>query len=86
MTDRLSSLHKAIEQVFPQVEGVLAIKRGPAGIVAPYLFSPERPEELELLELWPKEPVPDTLKIIQHAHTEFKACYRMPRLRGTRYC
>ncbi len=72
MTDRLTSLHEAIDQVFPWVEGVLALKRGPGGIAAPYLYSPEHPEELELLVLWPKEPVPDTLKIIQHAHADSK--------------
>jgi len=72
MTDRLTSLHEAIQQLIPQVEGVLAIKRGPAGIVAPHLFSPEHPEELDQLALWPKEPVPDTLKIIQKAHPDSK--------------
>ena len=72
MTDRLSSLHETIEQVLPQVEGVLALKSGPAGIAAPYLYSPERHEELDLLAIWPKEPVPDTLKIIQRAHPDSK--------------
>ena len=68
MTDRLTSLCETIKQILPQVEGVLALQRGPGGIAAPYLFSPERPEELERLVIWPKEPVPDTLKIIQRAH------------------
>lgn len=72
MTDRLTSLQEEIKQVFPKVEGVLAIKRGPAGIVAPYLFSPEHPEELDLLALWPKEPLPDTIKNIQRAHPDAK--------------
>jgi len=72
MTERLTPLRQAIEQVLPQVEGVLAIKRGPGGIVAPYLFSPEHVDELEMLALWPKEPVPDTLKLIQQAHPEAK--------------
>lgn len=72
MSDRLNSLHEAIVQVLPQVEGVLALKRGPGGIAAPYLYSSELPEELDRLVLWPKEPVPDTLKIIQHAHPDSK--------------
>jgi ferredoxin len=72
MIDRLTSLQDTIKLVLPQVDGLLAIKRGPAGIVAPYLFSAEQPEELELLTLWPKEPLPDTLKIIQRAHPDAK--------------
>ena len=72
MTDRLTTLHEVIEQVLPQVEGVLALKRGPAGIAAPYLFSSDHQEELDRLVIWPKEPVPDTLKIIQRAHPEAK--------------
>jgi ferredoxin len=68
MTDRLTSLTETIKQVLPQVEGVLALRRGPAGISAPYFFSSERPDELGQLAVWPKEPVPDTLKIILRAH------------------
>jgi ferredoxin len=51
---------------------VLAIKSGPAGIVSPFLFTQENTEALEKLALWPKEPVPDTLKIISHAHPDAK--------------
>jgi formate dehydrogenase (coenzyme F420) beta subunit len=68
MTDRLTRLHEAIERVLPEVDGVVGLKRGPAGIVAPHLFLPSQPAELEALSLWPKYPVPDTLKIIQKAH------------------
>ena len=70
MTERLLSLRQVIEQVLPNVDGVLAIKRGPGGVVAPYLFTAEHLQELDLLALWPKEPIPDTLKIIQHAHPQ----------------
>ncbi len=70
MTDRLPALREAIEKVLPEVDGVLGLKAGPAGISAPYLFVKERPDELAGLSLWPKEPVPDTLKIIQRAHPE----------------
>jgi len=72
MIDRLTSLQEAIKQVLPQVDGVLAIKRGPGGIVSPFLFSSEHSEELNFLTLWPKEPLPDTLKIIQRAHPDAK--------------
>lgn len=72
MTDRTGSLKEAITQVLPQVEGALGLKQGPGGIAAPYLFSPERPEELDTLVIWPKEPVPDTLRIIQRAHPDAK--------------
>ena len=72
MTDRLNELRQAIAQVLPEMDGVLALKKGPAGIVAPYLFTKEKPEELEQLALWPKEPVPDTIKIILRAHPTAK--------------
>ncbi len=72
MTDRLSLLRETIEKILPEVDGVIALKAGPAGIVAPYLFTKENPEDLSGLAIWPKEPVPDTLKIIQKAHPEAK--------------
>lgn len=72
MTDRLISLRQVIDRVLPQVDGVLAIKRGPGGIVAPFLFTTAQSETLDQLAIWPKEPTPDTLKIIQHAHPEAK--------------
>jgi ferredoxin len=72
MTDRLTSLRETIQKVLPDVEGVLALRVGPGGITAPYLFSKERPEELDKLAIWPKEPVPDTLKIILRAHPDAK--------------
>ena len=62
MTDRLTSLREAIEQVLPEVDGVLALKRGPGGIVAPYLFHPEHPEELELWRSGPKNLYPTPSK------------------------
>jgi ferredoxin len=70
MTDRLSTLHGAIEELLPEVDGVLGLKAGPSGIVAPFLYSKESPAELEALAIWPKMPLPDTLKIIQKAHPE----------------
>jgi ferredoxin len=70
MSDRLSSLRATIEKILPDVDGVIALRTGPGGIVAPYLFSKEHPEELAKLVLWPKEPVPDTLKIILRAHPD----------------
>ncbi len=72
MSDRLTSLREAIQQVFPQVDGVLGIRRGPGGIISPYLFHSEHPEELEALAIWPKEPLPDVLRKIQKAHPEAK--------------
>jgi len=68
MTDRLSSLRQALEAVLPEVEGVVALKQGPAGILAPHLYLPSKAAELESLALWPKYPVPDTVKILQKAH------------------
>ncbi|HNT22743.1 MAG TPA: hypothetical protein PKM21_00130 [Anaerolineales bacterium] len=75
MSDRLNALRQAVLQVLPEVDGVLALKRGPAGIAAPYLFTKEKPEELEQLVLWPKEPVPDTAKIILKAHPDAKLAF-----------
>jgi len=72
MTDRLTSLREEIEKILPNVDGVLALRSGPNGIVAPYLFKKERPEELAKLAIWPKEPVPDVLKIILGAHPDAK--------------
>jgi len=72
MTERLTALREAIERIVPEVDGVIGLKSGPAGIVAPHLFQRERPAELAALAIWPKEPVPDTLKLIQKAHPEAK--------------
>lgn len=72
MTDRLTSLRDEIEKILPNVDGVLALRSGPSGIVAPHLFNKERAEELSKLAIWPKEPVPDTLKIILRAHPKAK--------------
>jgi formate dehydrogenase (coenzyme F420) beta subunit len=82
MSDRITALREAIEKIVPEVDGVLALKSGPAvafyegkgsvASVAPYLFKKERSEELAALAIWPKEPVPDTLKIIQKAYPEAK--------------
>ncbi len=72
MTERLTALREAIEKIVPEVDGVIGVKSGPGGIVAPHLFQKERPAELAALAIWPKEPVPDTLKLIQKAHPEAK--------------
>ncbi len=72
MSERLSSLRETIEKILPTVDGVIALRSGTAGIVAPYLFHQERLEELDKLAIWPKEPVPDTLKIILDAHPDAK--------------
>ena len=68
--ERLAALRRTIEQLLPAVAGVLALKRGPAGIVAPYLFVPQRPDEVAELALWPKEPLPSVLRLLQRAHPE----------------
>ena len=72
MSDRLTSLRETIEKILPDVDGVLALRTGPGGIVSPYLFNKEKSEELSKLAIWPKEPVPDTLKIILRAHPDAK--------------
>jgi len=72
MSDRLTSLRETIEKILPDVDGVVALWTGPGGIVSPYLFTKEHPEELAKLALWPKEPVPDILKIILRAHPDAK--------------
>jgi ferredoxin len=68
MSDRLDALRRAVEAVLPEVEGVVALKNGPAGTLAPYLFTKESTGQLASLALWPKYPVPDTVKLIQRAH------------------
>lgn len=70
MTARLAALRAEIEKILPEVDGVIALRSGPSSIVAPHLFVKEAAGELEKLAVWPKEPVPDTLKIIQRAHPE----------------
>jgi len=82
MSDRITDLRQEIEKILAEVDAVLALKAGPAvafyegkgavASVAPYLFKKERPDELASLAIWPKEPVPDTLKIIQKAYPEAK--------------
>lgn len=72
MTERLTALRETIEKVLPNVDGVIALRKGPHDIVAPYLFTKDHPEELAKLAIWPKEPVPDTLKIILRAHPDAK--------------
>lgn len=68
MSDRLTELRETLQRALPDVDGIVALKQGPAGIAAPHLYLPSQPGELESLTLWPKYPVPDTLKIIQKAH------------------
>ncbi|RPI30307.1 MAG: hypothetical protein EHM70_14235 [Chloroflexota bacterium] len=72
MTVRLTALHEAIDKVMPEVDGVIGVKSNPNGIVAPHLFLSSHPDDLAALAIWPKEPVPDTLKLIQRAHPEAK--------------
>jgi formate dehydrogenase (coenzyme F420) beta subunit len=72
MSERLASLRTAIENVLPAVDGVIAIKNGNSHYVAPHLFVRDCMQELEQLAIWPKEPVPDVLKIIQKAHPDAK--------------
>jgi formate dehydrogenase subunit beta len=68
MSNRLNDLRQAVERLLPEVDGVVALKQGPGGSVAPHLFQREKSADLAALALWPKYPVPDTLKIIQKAH------------------
>lgn len=70
MSDRVTLLQQVVRKILPDVDGVIALKHGPAGNVAPYLFHHERLQELDALALWPKEPVPDTLRLIQKAHPQ----------------
>ena len=60
MTDRLNSLRETIEKYCRMLKVCLHCEGGPGGIVSPYLFNKEHPEELAKLSIWPKEPVPDT--------------------------
>ena len=48
MDKRVNDLGPIIEKILPEVDGVLGLKTGPGGIVAPYLFVKERPEELAI--------------------------------------
>jgi ferredoxin len=72
MDERITALGQTIEKILPEVDGVIGLKTGPGGIVAPHLFVKEHPEEVAFLAIWPKEPVPDTLKIILRAHPDAK--------------
>jgi formate dehydrogenase subunit beta len=72
MSDRLTALREAVEKILPAVEGVIALKSGPSGNIAPHLFQKERPEELAALAVWPKMPLPSVLRLIQKAHPEAK--------------
>jgi len=72
MSERLPALREAIRKLLPEVEGVLGLRRGPAGIVTPHLFVAERAGELDALAIWPKEPLPDVLRKILKAHPTAK--------------
>ncbi len=72
MTDRLTALRTAVETTLPTVDGVVGLKSGPSGIIAPHLYVKERCEELSLIALWPKEPLPDVMRRIHKAHPEAK--------------
>lgn len=69
---RLIALREAVEKTWHQMDGVIGLKRGPADSIAPHLFQKERPEELADLALWPKYPLPDTLRLLQKAHKHAK--------------
>jgi formate dehydrogenase (coenzyme F420) beta subunit len=70
MTDRLEILHQILQATLPQVDGILGLKVGPGQAVSPHLFVKEQPDDLDSLALWPKEPLPQTLKLIQQAHPD----------------
>jgi len=72
MDQRINDLVPVIEKILPDVDGLLGLKTGPGGIVAPYLFVKERSEELTSLAVWPKEPLPGIIKSIQQAHPDAK--------------
>jgi formate dehydrogenase (coenzyme F420) beta subunit len=72
MNNRLTSLRQTIEKVLPAVDGVIALKNGSSQFVAPHFFVRDCQQELDDLAVWPKEPVPDVLKIIQKAHPDEK--------------
>ncbi len=71
MSDRLTDLRQAVANLLPNVDGVVALKSGPGGSLAPYLFVKEH-DELAALTLWPKYPVPDTVRLIQKAYPNSK--------------
>ena len=72
MSERLPALRKAIEELLGKVDGVIALKTGPGGLLVPHLYVKERAGELDELAIWPKEPLPDVLKKILKAHPEAK--------------
>jgi len=45
MDNRINDLGPVIEKILPEVDGLLGLKTGPGGIVAPYLFMKERTDE-----------------------------------------
>ena len=64
---RMEPLKKAMAEALKELDGVLALRSAWGG-VAPHLFC--REEELDGLALWPKYPLPQTLRLIQRAHLE----------------
>lgn len=64
---RMEPLKKAMAEALKELDGVLALRSAWGG-VAPHLFC--REEELDGLALWPKYPLPQTLRLIQRAHPE----------------
>ena len=67
--DRLDLLREAIEQVLEsgEVEGVLALRSDHGGSV-PHLF--HRGDDLSVLAVWPKFPLPSTVDMLLDAHPE----------------
>jgi formate dehydrogenase (coenzyme F420) beta subunit len=72
MSSRLSELRDTLQKIVNEVEGIVAIKAGPSQTVAPHLFTKENAAELDSLAIWPKEPLPDILRLIQKAHPQAK--------------
>jgi formate dehydrogenase subunit beta len=70
LSDRVTLLRDTMKKILPDVDGVIALKHGAANNVAPHLFHQERIQELDELGIWPKEPVPDTLRLIQKSYPQ----------------
>lgn len=72
MEYRLTSLRAAIAKLLQETNGVLALRVGPGGAVAPHLFVKYHPEELENLAIWPKWYIPEALEVILRSHPTAK--------------
>lgn len=70
MPYRLTALRGTIAKLLPGVDGVLALHSGPSGMIAPYLFVKDRPEELADLAVWPRWFIPEALEVILRTHPD----------------